>query len=105
MFDYVHVDGGIMITCINDVTVKDITIPEFIDGYKVVKINDYLLVWLDDVSLNIVSGNFKIFNRIIYELIAVIGDDYVVKSGLNDLRYYFFNGERKLNNFNDKWRN
>lgn len=103
MFDYVHVDGGIMITCIKDGTVKDITIPEFIDGYKVVKINDYLLLWLDDINLTIEGGDFKIFNRVIYNLIAVIGDDYIVKSGLNDLIYYFFDGDRKVKNFKDRW--
>ena len=78
------------------------SVGDTIDGV-VVKINDYLLLWLDDVNLTIESGNFKIFNRVIYNLIAVIGDDYIVKSGLNDLIYYFFNGERKIKNFKDRW--
>lgn len=103
MFDYVHVEGGIMVTRINDYTVKDITIPEYIHGYKVVKINDFLLAWNSHINLNIEGGCFKIFNRTIYSLVGVIGNDYAVKSGLSDIIYYFFNGDVKLNNFKDRW--
>lgn len=112
MFGYIHVEGGIMITSLKDNNVRSIIIPEFIDGYEVIRINEYLLTWsppnitvngFNSNGFSIISNRFIKYDNLIFELISNIGNDYIVKGGLSEILYYIIDDKRKLSNFNEKW--